>query len=239
MNIRHYILLVLLMFACCGKIAANDEYKFASFMTTDGLSDNTVLCGLCDRYGFMWLGTSNGLNCFDGRRNVVYRNFPTNGVGLFSSDVVLSLLENGDDIWLGCNDGLKLYHRATGLFEPFRKATRYGVVVSSTVQTIFKARNGQVWIGTLGQGVFIYNAQTDQLEQDSRHGGFVSSICQTADGSVCLATLDGTVNVFSPNGKFIRSYKIPNYKYDKTQISLLAYRNNVWVGTDAGLYNID
>ena len=34
MNIRHYILLVLLMFACCGKIAANDEYKFASFMTT-------------------------------------------------------------------------------------------------------------------------------------------------------------------------------------------------------------
>lgn len=77
MNIRHYILLVLLMFACCGKIAANDEYKFASFMTTDGLSDNTVLCGLCDRYGFMWLGTSNGLNCFDGRRNVVYRNFPT------------------------------------------------------------------------------------------------------------------------------------------------------------------
>ena len=107
MNIRHYILLVLLMFACCGKIAANDEYKFASFMTTDGLSDNTVLCGLCDRYGFMWLGTSNGLNCFDGRRNVVYRNFPTNGVGLYSSDVVLSLLENGDDIWLGCNDGLK------------------------------------------------------------------------------------------------------------------------------------
>ena len=239
MNIRHYILLVLLMFACCGKIAANDEYKFASFMTTDGLSDNTVLCGLCDRYGFMWLGTSNGLNCFDGRRNVVYRNFPTNGVGLYSSDVVLSLLENGDDIWLGCNDGLKLYHRATGLFEPFRKATRYGVVVSSTVQTIFKARNGQVWIGTLGQGVFIYNAQTDRLEQDSRHGGFVSSICQTADGSVCLATLDGTVNVFSPYGKFIRSYKIPNYKYDKTQISLLAYRNNVWVGTDAGLYNIN
>ena len=241
MSFRHYILsLLTLLLAVTQRAAAGDEYKFRSFMTTDGLSDNSVLCGLRDRYGFVWLGTANGLNCFDGKVNVVYRNFPTvGGMGLYGSDLVQSILENGDDIWFGCNDGLKILHRATGRMEPFRLATRYGVVVSSMVQTLFRAHNGWVWIGTLGQGVFIYNPQTNRLVQDSSRGGFVSSVCQTADGSVCVALLNGTVSVFTPQGRFVRAYHIPGYKFDKNLISLQAQGRDVWAGTDAGLYFIN
>ena len=54
-------------------------YGFRSYMTANGLSDNRVLCALQDSYGFMWIGTANGLNCFDGQNNTVYRNMVSYG----------------------------------------------------------------------------------------------------------------------------------------------------------------
>lgn len=234
------LLIILLLLLSAAAVRGADDYKFRSFMTTDGLSDNSVLCGLRDRYGFVWLGTANGLNCFDGRTSVVYHNFPSiSSSSLFGSDAVVSLMECGNDIYFGCNDGAKIYHRATGTIEPFRTHTRYGVVISSAVQAMLHAANGWMWLGTLGQGLFLYNPHTGTLVQNSRYGGFVSSICQTADRRVAVAFLNGTVNVFTQQGRFCASYKIPGYASDKNMISMQAVGRDLWVGTDAGLYRID
>ena len=88
-------------------------------MTSSGLSDNSVLCGIRDRYGFMWFGTANGLCCYDGKVSVSYRNFATvDGKGVYGSDIVASLMEYGDDIYVGCSNGIVEFRRAKGGFEP-------------------------------------------------------------------------------------------------------------------------
>ena len=49
-------------------------FSFKKYQVEDGLSHNTVWCALQDSYGFIWLGTSDGLNRYDRRGNKVYRN---------------------------------------------------------------------------------------------------------------------------------------------------------------------
>ena len=92
------------------------------YMAADGLSDNNVLCALRDSYGFMWLGTHNGLNRFDGQRNTVYRNMVETGA-TFEDNQITSLLEQGEDLWFGGSFGLYIYHRAPTPSAASRQAT--------------------------------------------------------------------------------------------------------------------
>ena len=241
MTFRRCILLLLLTLACLTDVCADGAYIFRSYMTSGGLSDNSVLCGLRDRYGFMWFGTSNGLTYFDGRVSVAYRNFAFNGAGgSAGSDIVTALMECGDDIYVGNSNGIAVLRRATGRLEPFKATTRYGVVVSSLVQKMVRARgDGLVWIGTRGQGLFVYNPKSGQLEQNSRRGGFVCDIALMAGGNVAVAMLDGSINVYSPHGRFLYSNRIEGYVSDKNHICLYADGNRLWVGTDVGLYLVE
>ena len=67
------ILICLLIF-WTGTLSASPYFSFKKYQVEDGLSHNTVWCALQDSYGFIWLGTSDGLNRYDGRGNKVYRN---------------------------------------------------------------------------------------------------------------------------------------------------------------------
>lgn len=209
-----------------------------SYTTAEGLSDNTVNCGLRDRYGFLWLGTSNGLNCFDGVSSIVYRNFNT-GSKSYGNNVVMSLLEHGDDLFVGGTVGLYVFNRADNRFSRFSVATEYGVVVSSQVQDMMLTRGGQVWVCTLGQGVFVYSPSTGRLVQDSRNGGFACGAAQGDDGNVYVANIDGRVNVFTQSGRHVRSFHIPGYVNDKNRLGVYCLNGGIWVATDAGLYRLD
>lgn len=210
---------------------------FYQYTAADGLSDNNVLCGLRDRYGFMWLGTNNGLNCFDGTQNQIFRNMVEENSS-FENNTITALYENGDDIWFGGSFGLYVYHRATNSFSRFDKKTAYGVTISATVQDIVGASNGLIWIGTQGQGLFIYNTQTDQLTQDSRHGAFISDILAVDDSPVFIATLQGNILLFSQKGEYMLEHPILNYQSDKNNLCLELIGFNLYIGCERGLYTI-
>lgn len=230
------IISAVLLFLGHGEAAVYAECNsFCNYNTANGLSDNDVSCALRDSYGFMWFGTSNGLNCFDGVSTVVYRDFGS-GKRFFGNNVVTSLLEYNRDIFVGGTLGISVFNRDTNRFSRFEKATKYGVLVSTTVQKMLKTRSGLIWICTLGQGFFVYNPATGQLLQSSRYGGFVSDAVQTSDGIVYVSTINGMLSAFTEHGRFIKSYAVPGYVNDKSKITLYASGNNIWLGTDAGLY---
>lgn len=237
-RIKHIVLYMAVCMMCTMAQAQTAYNQFKKFMVADGLSDNSVLCGLQDRYGFMWFGTKNGLNCFDGTSNRIFRN-STGGTASIESNIQNSLFENGDDIWVGSTFGLSIYHRSTNTFSRFDVRTRYGVLVSSTVKKMLRSTNNRVWIATLGQGLFVYNQARGTLTQDSRHGAFVSDLVQGADKRVYAATMTGTLMVFNANGAYLRSYPIPNYVNNKNGLCVAAIGQDIWVGSDAGLYRLD
>ena len=182
---------------------------FANYMAADGLSDNNALCSLRDRYGFVWIGTNNGLNCFDGAQNTVYRNMIEGKSGI-ENNTITALYEHGDDIWFGGSFGLYVYDRQANRFRDFDKQTKYGVSISAAVQDIVGCRNGSIWIGTQGQGLFIYNPTTGELTQDSRHGAFISDILAENDSSVFVATLQGHIILYSQDGNCLTEHHIPD-----------------------------
>lgn len=210
---------------------------FSNYMAADGLSDNNVLCGLRDRYGFMWLGTNNGLNCFDGAQNTIYRNMIEGKSGI-ENNTITALYEYGDNIWFGGSFGLYVYDRLTNRFKSFDKLTKYGVSISATVQDIVGSQDGCIWIGTQGQGLFIYNPKTDELTQDSRHGAFISDILAENDSPVFVATLQGQIVLYGQDGTYMMEHPIPDYRSDKNNISLELIGFRLYIGCERGLYSV-
>lgn len=201
------ILICLLIF-WTGTLSASPYFSFKKYQVEDGLSHNTVWCALQDSYGFIWLGTSDGLNRYDGRGNKVYRNVLNDKFSL-ENNFVEALIEVDKNIWVGTNSGLYIYDRDTDRFSCFDKTTQYNVYISSEIKKIIKTENGLIWIATLGQGFFIYDPKTEVLTQNSVQTSFVWDLCQSADRKrVYISSLQEGLLCFDENGKFLRTYEI-------------------------------
>ena len=85
--------------------------RFQQFNVEDGLSQGTIRCIVQDHKGFIWIGTNDGLNRFDGIEFKIFRHDPENRCSL-SSNVVTCLHEDRDGVlWVGTDRGLNGYDR--------------------------------------------------------------------------------------------------------------------------------
>ena len=142
-----------------------------------------------DSHGFVWLGTNDGLNCFNGLNSKIYRNVLNDKFSLGNNFVQALFEDENQDIWVGTNSGLYIYDRKHDRFSHFDKKTPYGVFISSEVKKIIKSGNGLVWIATLGQGLFVYDQEKDSLHQNSLQASFMWDVCESGSNiysSSCL-----------------------------------------------------
>ena len=231
-------ILILLLAFWLEPLSASPYFSFKKYQVEDGLSHNTVWCAIQDSYGFIWLGTSDGLNRYDGRGNKVYRNVLNDKFSL-ENNFVEALIEEDQNIWVGTNSGLYIYDRATDRFSYFDKTTQYGVYVSSEIKKIVKTDNGLLWIATLGQGLFIYDPKTEVLTQNSFLSLFVWDVCQSYDKKkVYVSSLQEGLLCFDENGKFLQSYKVSSdvNSSDSYKINcVLDVEGEVWLGAGNNL----
>lgn len=116
------------------------QYYFRNYQVTDGLSTNTVTCITQDAKGFMWFGTRNGLNRFDGTGFKIFRNDAkdTNSIG---SNAVLSLYEDKhQQLWIGTYRGLYKYDALHEKFLLFNK------IPQGEIKNIYSDRQGNMWV---------------------------------------------------------------------------------------------
>lgn len=231
-----YLAVVALLLSA-GSVSAGDNV-FRRFTNAEYLNDNTTLCALRDRYGFLWVGTSTGLNCFDGNGMPVCRNM----VGALRSTETSNiniLYEYGDDIWFGGSSGLYVFCRKDNTCSLLPYKTKYGVQISSMVQRIVDVGGGCIWICTSGQGLFRLDTADGSLVQDSHYGLFLSDVVVGGDGLVYIVSLDGSISVFRPDGRFIYSTQLPEYVIDKNKICLAASGTDIWVSSNNRLYRLN
>ncbi len=146
---------------------ATPGLDFHQLTREQGLSHSYVNCMLQDSQGFLWFGTEDGLNRFDGYRCEVYRSSPGLGSGL-SHVRITALHQDGDDtLWVGTHGGgLNRYLPQENRFEtvtppPGKLGDGYSVIhcMSSDEQ-------GRLWLGTQG-GLIVYDTTTKQWRQSS------------------------------------------------------------------------
>ncbi len=130
----HYII-TFLLFA----VSANAQpYYFTHYQVENGLSNNSVYCSLQDKNGFLWFGTKDGLNRFDGYRFKLF-NIVSNNESSLSNDLITSLaLDDKGTLWVGAEKGLYQFDALTERLIPFIDTLYY-------ISDILIHKNRQLW----------------------------------------------------------------------------------------------
>lgn len=134
---------------------------FTHLSTDSGLSYNCVHAIIQDSQGFIWLGTSDGLNRYDGMR---FRSFHKDELG-GSSGFIVSLCEDDrGNIWIGTDSGVILYDASADRFRPFETTDNRGTAIRNKVTTIKKDRQGVIWMAVNNQGLFSFDPESGALK---------------------------------------------------------------------------
>jgi ligand-binding sensor domain-containing protein len=139
---------------------------FQHYTVEDGLSHSTVNCILQDQQGFMWFGTDDGLNRFDGYSFKVYRNDPEDPDSL-SHNMIMGLVEDSQgDLWIGTyGGGLDRFDPQTQIFTHFKHLPEDpGSLSDDRVRSLMFDRSGVLWIATHGGGVSVLNPASDKFD---------------------------------------------------------------------------
>lgn len=199
--------------------------SFRKYKVENGLSHNTVWCIMQDSCGFIWAGTSDGLNCYNGNDNKIYRNQSNDPFSLENNNVTALLEVNKNNLWVGTNKGIYSYDRSTGHFSYLDLQSRYGVSVSSEVCKMLKGKDGTIWIATLGQGVFRY--ADNELHQFISDTSFALNLSMDAEGNIYVSTLQNGILVLDSQGR-----KLQHLPTNGAIYSLLCDGAFRWFGTE-------
>lgn len=125
------------------KAAWAQELQFERLSVEQGLSQATVNCFLQDRQGFVWIGTNDGLNRFDGYRFLHYRHYPGDSASI-SNNAITAMGEGHDGtLWIDTNGGLNQFDRETETFRHIRHdANNPQSLDDNRVRVIFEDRAG-------------------------------------------------------------------------------------------------
>ncbi len=177
-------LLLLICLVCysgiCHAQVANEHYYFKNLSVQNGLSQNTVNAILQDKQGFMWFGTKDGLNRYDGLsfRKFKHDNRSRQSIG---NNFITALYEDAEgNIWIGTDVGLYVYYPEKDSFLHFTELSLEGTRVEHTVTAISGDNQGCVWMAVESQGLFCYDLEKDQLRNHTlKDFSFLTSNVQT------------------------------------------------------------
>ncbi len=182
------------------------SYYFRHYQVENGLSNNAVICSVQDKNGFLWFGTKDGLDRFDGYSFKVFRNDPS-APGSIGNNFIHSLYEDRNGIlWAGTENGLYEYDASSESFALLPGSA------NAPTRDIIMDSHGNLWfIG--GFRIFKYAGQTKKLENFEENNHFeATSICISADETIWISTTggllkkyDAVANVFQDNDMFKHS----------------------------------
>ena len=155
-RLRILVILILLSLMPLYSLAVLNEgqYAFRSLDINNGLSQNTVHAILQDKQGFMWFGTKDGLDRYDG---ISFRTFMKES-GTLGNNFITSLYEdNLGQIWIGTDVGLYVYCPQMEKVRHFTLISNPNIDIDCTVNLITGDQKGGIWVVTQTRGIFYYN----------------------------------------------------------------------------------
>lgn len=197
MAIKYFILAIAL--TLCGRLCAQ-PYYFRHYQVENGLSNNAVICSLQDKNGFLWFGTKDGLDRFDGYSFKVFRN-QAGQAGSIGNNFIHCLYEDGSGtLWAGTENGLYKYDAATESF------TLMLGTAGAPIRDVKMDRHGNLWY-IWGFAVFKYNAAAKKLVNFKQNVYTEStSICISANDDVWIATTSGLLEKYNPGNDTFTAY---------------------------------
>lgn len=202
------------------------------FTVEKDLSNSNISLVYQDKSGFIWIGTDDGLNCYDGAK---FRNFK-HVAGISNSLVdnsILSLSElHHGKLAIGTARGLQIYDKATETFQHVTFGFKNEKSMGAYVTSILVRKNGEILIGTSGHGMFqlFLNGDTYCIRRARYNikAIFINKMFEDKNHDLWLATSDkGIINI---------SHSKINYEYQVLGYDRYIGINNIYQDLDGNLY---
>ena len=224
-------------------VSAQGNFVFENLSIPQGLSNPTINTILEDKYGFLWLGTDDGLSRYDGYEFKVYKNNPSDSTSLPGNTIYALSEDNNGNLWIGGNNVLVKYDRKNDNFIRV-KFDRGQNLVQPIIYTILADKHNNIWVGTDAYGVHLLNPEKMTtkkipfiLNNEEIFNGYIHSIIETSDQEILA--LDYGAGVFSYN-KEANNFQLYN-NLDKQKVGdfLLVLHedefNKIWIGGEKSL----
>lgn len=212
---------------------------FRTLTTAHGLTDNSIYCMVQDRRGFLWFGSQDGLNRYDGAAVRTFRHDPQNPTSLTLNWVTALALDHDGQLWVATGGaGVCRYNPLTGRFRRFEATGRPGALANGFNRTVFCDRQGRVWVGT-EDGLALYEPRSGHFRH-FRHApssparerqNAVRAIDQAPDGTLWVGTSEGYLSRLDERaGQLVAD---PRWRLTSKITALrVDAAGGVWVGTD-------
>lgn len=187
MMMNRMIPLLLGWMLACPMAAVPAEDFFTHVNNENGLSQSNVKAVVQDSYGFIWLGTKNGLNRYDGKQ-VVQLTVEDTRQGCGDQNISALCEDREGRLWVGTDNGVYRYDPVTEQFTFLNQKATNGKEMLGWVNHILTDREGNVWIVIPSDGIFRYSPEGVlhgyQPIPPSRKGDGPQHLCICTDGEV-------------------------------------------------------
>lgn len=212
-----------------------------------GLSQSLVSALLVDEYGFLWIGTQDGLNKYDGYSFTKYRNNPLDTASLCNNNINAICEDANGNLWIGTREGLSFLNRSTGKFTNYyHNLSDVRSLSNNRIYSIYRDKQGVVWVKTL-ESLDRFNPESNTFD---RFPHFFDPFTNPAfaDGYPIFEDSQGRFWVGSKDGLLLFDRVLGLFKRfsnDPSISSTISSNNvrdivedgkgNIWIATNNGL----
>lgn len=206
------------------------DYYFEQLTIADGLSQNYVTCISQDGQGFLWFGTPNGLNKYDGYQIKEY--------GLDNVSAIFS--DSHQRLWVGTRNGLYNYRPQTDDFEYVKLGdTPYSNAEDIHVLAFYEDREGMLWIGTAGGILYAYHPKEQQIKEQfySIQRAPIRALTSCRDSLLLGCDNEGTMHLDKISKQSFRTASDSLYVGTSVTSFLSVKDQELWLGSyNKGLF---
>ncbi|MDQ3844982.1 MAG: ATP-binding protein, partial [Bacteroidota bacterium] len=227
------------------------NYIKSNVFDEKGLNASIVTSFAEDKNGNVYVGTEGGgLSMFD-RKTKLFQHFnlQSKRKSIDNRLAILALeMSRKNRLMIGTfSDGLFVFDPVSRKYQQLMQGTNAEDLNSNAIFCIKEVRNGNIWVGTNGEGINVLNGENKVIVRFTPNpkavndvklpiNGYIRDIEEDRDGNIWIATHGGGIAVYNPTSRKFTMYNTTNSKLpiDKVQSLLEDSRGNIWAGTFGG-----
>jgi ligand-binding sensor domain-containing protein/class 3 adenylate cyclase len=228
------IILSLIVICCTLSGITQNAYRFRNYTINNGLSQSAITTIVQDEVGFLWLGTQDGLNRFDGQ---TFENFSSDDTeGIENEYIHCGFKASDGTLWFGTGNGISAYNSQKEHFSSYQIKNK-----ALQVESIMEDNNATLWIATASDGIYFLKKNALKLEYFSVNlpSFRIKTLVNLNKDEFFISTEDKGLFIVNKYTKALKSVDVKGKTVPFVRVNVVKYIGNyTWLfGTNQGLYS--
>ncbi len=242
-----YRKLLFIFFVCFVFKIEAQGIRFNKITTEEGLSQNTAYSITQDKNGLIWIGTSDGLNKYDGNKIITYYHIPRDSTSLPHNFITALFVDKDKNLWVGSLKGLSVYDYEKDLFTNFVKDERGQEI--ERIEAIIEDSENVLLIATSNLGLKKFDKRSRRFssylsfcKEKKASDCYITSLAKDAEENLYIGTVKEGLFILNKKTGVLESFKNEgNNSFSLTNnfinSILIGKDQTVWIGTYGGGLN--